>query len=118
MFKRVSSEPADESSEGSSVQLSVASTRRLSAAVPVGTADGSLPDPTLEQDVEACEAFQPIDYLQAVVRPGLQAPYPGNQIVSVGLIGPDPPASEDLQVLLRAITVFTSGRDHHAHEPA
>ncbi|HEX9872226.1 MAG TPA: hypothetical protein VGC99_27235 [Candidatus Tectomicrobia bacterium] len=87
-------------------------------------ATGALHAPPLGQYVEALEAFEPFDDHQGDSPPGPPRPHPGDELASVGVIGPEQaeprtPVPEDLQELLGAIAVLPTGRrDHHTQEQA
>jgi hypothetical protein len=59
------------------------------AAVAIEPPQGALHNPPFRQEEEAFGPLRPLDHLDADFPPGPQLPQPGDEVPSIGLIGPD-----------------------------
>jgi hypothetical protein len=82
----------------------------------------TLHHPALGEHVEAFQALEPFDHLEADFAPGPQGPHPSREITRIGLLGPHQPepgqpVTEDLQAMVSALALLPVGGRHDHRQP-
>jgi hypothetical protein len=92
------------------------------SAVAAAPPAGPLHHPPLREELEAFRALGPLDHVQADLPPGPQGPHPGDEVPTIGLIGPEQPKAHarmpaQVQPWQGPLTVWHAGRRHHHPQP-